>query len=285
MRIVALALLLVACSGADETIVQSEDELSGAKAPNVGFTGTWNKVGAFVTCDDAPLLYYPTETQLVVGKSYPNGTTLAKGRPVLVQRAPGADHSHVWVDADLYGMRGAGDQSARDDRFGKGKVTETTIANMPEVQRRGWVRLSCLKAALSSNPLPTKAMSHPDGDGEPIATGKTLVKHVQKACTISTSAQYKDSHGALVGYHSYGSLDGSPIYMEYNTPSARTKDGRLGGGGMTWRYVGGGEEFRVKATIVDENVASSGKNDGKWAYGYLASDPSAWGWLYWNCLE
>jgi len=54
---------------------------------------------------------------------------------------------------------------------------------------------------------------------------------------------------------------------------------------MTWRYVADGEEVRVKATLVDPNVASSGHDDGKWAYGYLASDPSAWGWVYWNCLE
>ena len=284
MRLCLLLVFVVACSGGDE-IVQSEEDLAGSKAPNVGFTGTWNKVGAFIDCDDAPLLYFSNGTKLVVGKSYPNGTTLAKGRPVLVQRAPGAHHSHVWVDADLYGMRGSGDQGARDDRFGKGKVTSSTIANMPEVQRRGWVRLSCLRAALSSNPLPTKAMAHPDGDAEPIATGKTLVKHVRPQCAISTSAEYKDSQGAHVSYHSYGSLDGSPIYLEYNTPSARTKDDRLGGGGMTWRYVADGEEFRVKAMIVDENVASNGKNDGKWAYGYVASDPSSWGWLYWNCLE
>ena len=94
-----------------------------------------------------------------------------------------------------------------------------------------------------------------------------------------------NSHGVHDSYRSYGSLDGSPIYLEYNTPSARTTDGRLGGGGMTWRYVEEGAEFRVKATLVDDNVASSGHNDGKWAYGYVASDPSAWGWVYWNCLE
>ena len=286
MRWMALALLLVACAGTDgDEIVTSEQDLAGAKAPNVGFVGTSNKVAAFVTCDGAPLLYFPTKPGLVVGKEYPNGASLEKGRPVLVQRAPGRVSSHLWVDPDLYGLRGSGDQKARDERFGTGKVTDATIAGMPEVQRRGWVRVSCLKAAKSSDPLPTSAESHPYGDGESIATGKTLVRHVKGTCDIPSSAQYKDSHGAHVGYRSYGTLDGSPIYLEFNTPSARTKDGRLGGGGMTREYVAGGEELRVKATIVDSNVVSTGHDDGKWAYGYLASSPSTWGWLYWNCLE
>ena len=95
---------------------------------------------------------------------------------------------------------------------------------------------------------------------------------------------YRDSGGAAVSYHSYGSLHGSPVYLEYNTPSARTPKG-LGGGGMTRAYVGGGEEFRVKSTLVDGNVISPQGNDGKWAYGYLAGQPSVWGWLYWDCLQ
>jgi len=104
MRWLLLAVLVAGCAGnPGEEIVQSDEELAGAKAPNVGFTGTSNKVGAFITCDEAPLLYFPTGTKLVVGKDYPAGTKLEKGRAVLVQRAPGTHHSHVWVDADLYG--------------------------------------------------------------------------------------------------------------------------------------------------------------------------------------
>jgi hypothetical protein len=306
----------------DEDVDETSDALSSA-APDNGWRGVF-KTGAFVTCNGRNLRATPAGVRLV---HQGPADLMKKGRPVLVQTYPGAitgrdGKKYVWVDPDFWGIgryseeQGDTDEMVEqkrrvaqrelDQRFGTSprvSAADVHAGKFETADRRGWFPLECLEAAKDGDKLPRSPnLKDRFGNGRRVK-GKYVAQRVDDDCLVddpdnNKAVGYEKDDGHVTKYWSYGTYlpGGSGVYLEYNTPSARTRGSkRIGGGGFTQMYLPSGSKFWVlqgseKVDVRLKRVSGrADPKDGHWSYGYtkLETDDGAesvYGWVYTKCL-
>lgn len=275
-------------------------------APDNGWRGVF-KTGAFVTCNGRNLRATPGGAKLV-HEGAPD--IMKKGRPVLVQKYPGAitaddGNKYVWVDPDFWGIgrysEEEGDtdemiaqkrrvaQRELDDRFGtrpRVSAADVHAGKFETANRRGWFPLACLDAAKDGEKLPrVPRLKDKFGNGRRVK-GKYVAQRVDGGCLVddpqnNKAVGYEKDDGHVTKYWSYGTYlaGGSGVYLEYNTPSAKPKGStKIGGGGFTQMYLPTNSKFWVlqnseKVDVRLKRVSGTrDPKDGHWSYGYTKLD-------------
>lgn len=200
---------------------------------------------------DTNLYLHPTGADTVKTPSKNGAKLLAAGpRYVLVQRKPGRVGDRVWVDADLYGLRGASERNALAQRCGISRAAArqaVEAARANEYVRRGWVDVDDLGGNLRKNLSASLASGTSFGANDLDSNGAPKdgkIRKVKAQCLIQ-GAYRGSSSSRAAGLATYGTCAqwkaeadgnvecttwGNGMYISYGTPE-------IDGGGITFDYL------------------------------------------------
>jgi hypothetical protein len=222
LGIFGFLLLITSGCAADTSEEATDEESDELKDEGRGVSG--NKICVKVK----------NETELHITAGGPNLVVpqkLTRGHFVLVQRLPGRVGNRVWVDPDLYGLRGDADRKNLAKRCGISLEAAKHATERAIVGRRGWVDVDDLTGNLEKVLGPNQ----PDGpalQAKDLKNGKPRSdKPMHIAGTCAVEGAYRGSSASNpAGFRTYGTNGFPFIYVSYGTTD-------IDGGGVTFGWI------------------------------------------------